>query len=256
MVPIQWTHEISYGEYMLDFIIYTQPIDKEARVIEGVYSLSELWDAPQSSTLKELEKVKQGTLRFIGEIGEYRCYLFNCKYLERHGPSLVEVEQPLEFWQSKKGAFVISFGFPRTAARVGVSLLSLAVFGDPVQITPFPVFKQDFLRLKDVVKKLGGTVTLIDIRKASWGRGVLRQLMLKGRGLENIPGLDEVLEKAETIKSLGFMFRSFRTIDRTLSFRIVDWGGGQIYAPADPLSHERAELFRLLEEALLGVDIT
>ncbi|MEM2522799.1 MAG: hypothetical protein QXW82_06590 [Candidatus Bathyarchaeia archaeon] len=242
---------------MLDFIIYTQPRVKrgiKAEVAKDTYSLNELWEAPKSSTLKELEKiVKQGTLKFTGEIGEYRCYLFTCKYLERHGPSLVEVERPLEFWQSKEGAFVISFGFPRTAARVGISLLSLAIFGDPTQITPFPISKPDFLRLKDAVKKLGGTITLMDVRKASWGEGVLRQLMLKGLRLENIPGLDEVLERADSIKSLGFMFRSFRTIDRKLSFRLVDWGGGQIYTPADPQPHERAELFKLLEESILGI---
>jgi len=239
---------------MLDFIIYTQPKDKGTVATKDVYSLNELWNAPKSSTLGDLYKiVKQGTLKFTGEIGEYRCFLFTCKYMERHGPSLVEVERPLEFWQSKRGALVISFGFPRTAARVGVALLSLATFGDPTQIVPFPISKQDFLKLKDTVKKLGGTLTLIDIRKASWGGGVLRQLTLKGIRLENIPGLDEVLEVTESIKSLGFMFRSFGTVERKLSFRLVDWGGGQIYSPSDPQPHERAELFKLLEKSMLGL---
>lgn len=239
---------------MLDFIIYTQPRSKEVLIAKEAYSLNELWNAPKSSGLRDLAKVvKQGTLKWIGDIGEYRCFLFTCTYLERHGPSLVEVERPLEFWQSKKGAFVISFGFPRTAARVGAALLSLAAFGDPTQIVPFPISKQDFLNLKTKVKQLGGTLTMVDIRKASWGGGMLRQLMLKGLGIENIPGLENVLEVTESIKSLGFMFRTFRSIEGKLSFRVTDWGGGQIYSTPNPQPHERAELFKLLEESMLGI---
>jgi len=239
---------------MLDFIIYTQPIDREPVLVKDTYTLDEFWNAPRSSALRELAKVvKQGTLRFTGEIGEYRCFLFDCYYLERHGPTLVDVQRPLEFWQSKKGALVISFGFPRIAARVGVAFLSFAVFGDPLQIVPFPLSKQDFLNLKAKVKQLGGTLTIVDIRKASWGGGILRQIMLKGLGLENIPGLENVLETSESIKSLGFMFRKFRSIEGKLSFRVTDWGGGQIYAPPNPQPHERAELFKLLEESLLGI---
>jgi hypothetical protein len=240
---------------MIDFILYTQPKGKQVFFSKDEYTLSELRKAPRSSAIKELrEVVKEGVLKLAGEIGGYRCFTFTCTYIGRHGPSLVEVRQrPLDFWQSKEGALVISFGFPRTVARVGAALLSLAAFGDPMQIVHFPISKPDFLNLERKVKNHGGTLTLVDIRKVSWGGGTLRQLTIKGRRLEEIPGLEGVLEKTDRISSLGFMLNGLRSVERRLSFRLTDWGGGQIFSPPNPQPHEIAELFRLLEEAFLGL---
>jgi hypothetical protein len=238
---------------MLDFILYTQPKDKQALFEKNEYTLRELRKAPGSSQIKGLDEVvRGGILKLIGEIGEYRYFRFTCSYIERHGPSLVEVKnRPLDFWQSREGVLVVSFGFPRIVARVGIALLSLAAFKDPMQITPFPISQPDFLTLKEKVKSLGGTITLIDIRKVSWGGGVLRHLTMKGKSLERVPGLEEVLEKVEKISSLGFMLKGLKSTERNISFRLTDWGGGQIFSPPDPQPHEKAEFFRFLEETLL-----
>jgi len=238
---------------MLDFIIYTQPRKIKFKNDKKIYTIEELKDTPGSSRISELEKVKEGTLEFVGEIGEYRLFRFICNYIQRHGATLSEVrDRPLEYWQSKNGSLVISFGFPRSVAKVGAALLSFATFGDLAVITEFPIFKSDFLRLKDKVKELNGSLTLIDIRKVSWGSGTLRQLMMKGNKLEKIPGLEEVLQNVERISSLGFLVPSIRDVTRQFSFRLTDWGGGQIYSPPDPQPHELAEFFTFLEESLLG----
>ena len=237
---------------MLDFIIYTQPREFKFKNDKKRYTVEELKDAPRSSRIPELEKVKEGTLEFVAEIGEYRLFRFICSYIQRHGATLAEVrDRPLDYWQSKNGCLVISFGFPRSVAKIGVTLLSFATFGDPMLITEFPLFNSDFLRLKAKVKELNGSLTLIDIRRVSWGGGKLRQLMMKGDKLERIPGLEEVLQNVERISSLGFSIPSIRGVTRQFSFRLTDWGGGQIYSPPDPQPHELAEFFAFLEESLL-----
>jgi len=237
---------------MLDFIIYTQPRKFKFKNDKKRYTVEELKDAPRSSQISELEKVKEGTLEFIAEIGEYRLFRFTCSYIQRHGTTLAEVrDRPLDYWQSKNGSLVISFGFPRSVARIGAALLSFATFGDPMLITEFSLFKSDFLRLKDKVKELNGNLTLIDVRKVSWGGGKLRQLMMKGNKLEEVPGLEEVLQNVEKISSLGFSLPSIKSVTRQFSFRLTDWGGGQIYSPPDPQPHELAEFYAFLEESLL-----
>jgi hypothetical protein len=75
---------------------------------------------------------------------------------------------------------------------------------------------------------------------------------MKGRGLEKIPGFDEAFENAKRISSIGFLLPNLNSSTRYISFRIADWGGGQIYSPSDPLPHELATLFNLIEDILFG----
>jgi hypothetical protein len=103
------------------------------------------------------------------------------------------------------------------------------------------------------VQKLGGTITQLEVIGVSWGEGQLRHLQIKGRRLENIPGFDEVFKKAKKISSIGFSLPNLNNSTRHISFRVLDWGGGQIYSPSDPLPHELAALFNLIENVQFGM---
>lgn len=238
---------------MKDFILYLQPKGRSTNPIRGKYSLDELKKTPGTSSISELELVKEGELRQLETLGDYTVFEFSCRYTARHGTSLVTVERIIELWQSNKGVLVISFGFPRKVAKVAMKLLSLAIFGDYSLINSFDLTNSDFFELKKRVQKLDGTVTQLEVRGVSWGGGQLRHLQIKGRGLEKIPGFDEIFEKAKRINSMGFSLPNLNNSTRHISFRVLDWGGGQFYSPSDPLPHELAALFNLIEDVLFGV---
>jgi hypothetical protein len=237
---------------MKDFILYLKPRERIANPVKEKYSLDELKKTPGTSLISELEFVKDGEIRQEETLGDYTVFKFSCKYTARHGPSLVTVERDIELWQSKSGALVASFGFPRKVAKVATKLLSLATFGDYSLINSFNLTNPDFFELKKRVQELGGTVTQLEVRGVSWGGGQLRHFEIKGQGLEKIPGFDEIFGKAKKISSIGFSLPNLNSSTRYISFRVLDWGGGQIYSPSDPLPHELASLFSLIENVLFG----
>lgn len=238
---------------MKDFILYLQPRGRKVLFEKECYSLQELLATTGIHNLAELEIVKSGKLEKIDELGDYRLLTFTCNYVARHGSSYSVVEdRNIELWQSKKGALVASFGFPRTVTKVAMSLLSLAAFGDPSLISSLIVTQTNYLDLVKQVKELDGTITQLDVRGITWGGGQLRSLQLKGREIENIPGFYDVLKNTKRISSMGFLLRHLSGSSRNISFRITDWAGGQIYSPSNPLPHEIAELFSVLEHTFLG----
>lgn len=238
---------------MKDFILYLQPKGRSSDLIRKKYSLDELRKTAGTSGISELEVVEEGELKQSETLGEFAAFEFSCKYIARHGTSLVAVRRDIELWQSKRGVLVISFGFPRKVAKVGTKLLSLAIFGDHSLINSFALSNSDFFRFKEKVQELGGTITQLEVEGALWGEGQLRHLQLKGRGLEDIPGFSEVLGRAKRISSMGFSLPGLNDSIRHISFRILDWGGGQLYSPSDPFPHELAALFDLIEDILFGM---
>ena len=237
---------------MKDFILYLQPRGRTANSVKGECSLDELKKTPGTSSISELEILKGGELKQRETLGDYTVFEFSCRYTARHGTSLVTVERNIEMWQSKKGTLVVSFGFPRKVVKVAMKLLSLATFGDFSLINPFNLTNHDFFELKKRVQELGGTVTQLEIKRVSWGEGQLKHLNIKGRGLEKIPGFDEMFRKGEEISSMGFSLPNLNSSTRYISFRLLDWGGGQISSPSDPLPHELAALLSLIENVLFG----
>ena len=238
---------------MKDFILYLQPKRRTTNPIKRKYSLDELKKTPGTSSISELDLVKEGVLKRQETLGDYTVFEFSCSYTARHGTSLVDVGRDIELWRSKKGVLVVSFGFPRNVAKVATKLLSLAIFGDHSLINSFNITNSDFFELRKKVQELGGTITQLEVRGVSWGGGQLGHLRLKGRGLETIPGFDEVFKKAKRISSMGFSLPNLNSSTRHISFRVLDWGGGQIYSPSDPLPHELASLFKLIGDVLFGV---
>lgn len=238
---------------MKDFNLYLQPKGRTANSIKEKYSLDELKKTPGTSSISQLDLVKKGVLRQRETLGDYEVFEFSCKYIARHGTSQVTVGRDNELWQSKKGVLVVSFGFPRNVAKVAMKFLSLAIFGDYSLINSFNISNADFFKLREKIQELNGAITQLDVRGVSWGGGQLKQLQIKGRGLERIPGFDEVFKKAKRISSMGFSFPNLNSSIRHISFRISDWGGGQIYSPSDPLPHELATVFKLIENVLFGM---
>jgi len=235
---------------MKDLIFYHQEIGATTVFEDREYTLIELTGRPGVSIpgVPSIgDVVREGKLKLVGDVGEYKMFNFDCVYFASHGDSIVEIQRNIELWQSREGALVVS-GFPKKAARVGVALLSLATFGDPNAIGIFsPITKNNFSDLKKRVASQDGTVILLDVKGVSWGGGTLKHLMMKGRKLEDIPGFDGVLKNAKKIVSMGFNFPY--EPGRNISFRMVDWGGGQIYA--DPQTHETARVLTLVEESLI-----
>jgi len=239
---------------MKDFILYLQPKGRSTGPTRETYSLDELKKTQETSLISELDLVKEGTLKRQEALGDYTLFEFSCKYTARLGTSLATVARDIELWRSKKGVLVISFGFPRNVAKVATKLLSLAIFGDHSLINSFTITNSDFVMLGRRIEELGGTITQLDVRGVSWGGGQLGHLQIKGRGLERIPGFDEVFKKAKRISSMGFSIPNLNSSTRHISFRISDWGGGQVYSPSDPLPHELANIFKLIENVLFGLN--
>jgi hypothetical protein len=235
---------------MKDLIFYHQEIGRKNVFENREYSLKELTGRPGVSVpgVPSIgDVVKEGKLKLVGDVGDYRMFNFACKYLASHGETNVEIERTIELWQSKTGALVVS-GFPNRAARVGIALLSLATFGDPDGIGIFsPITKNNFIDIKKCVMAEDGTVISLDVQGVSWGGGTLKHLMMKGKKLEDIPGFDGVLENAKKVVSMGFSFPY--EPGRNISFRMVDWGGGQIYSNVQ--THEMAKVLALVEESLI-----
>jgi hypothetical protein len=237
-----------------DFILYRQPA-QTPRLENREYKLEELEAFQGSSQFAELEGVKTGSLRATSELGTYKVFEFSCEYYGRKPK--VSKTQPLvqakfELWQSAEHPLVISFDPPKKVSRVAVALLSLAAFRDPSLILPLKINPSDFLELKKHAEKLKGTLSQLVLHKVSSSGVELRQVQFIGRRLEKLPNLDTMLHAASEISCMGFVIPEFGEGGRKISFRVVEWGGGQIYSPADPLPHEISTFLDFFETTLVG----
>lgn len=239
---------------MKDFIIYTQPRKAERKLEEREYSLDELQKVPGTSSFQELELVKNGTLIKTNELEPYRTFKFSCEILVQLVSATKPVFAPLSFelWQQKHGRLVITFAARKKASRVAVSLLSLVLYGDPFAITPVRLTASDFRNLKEyIIQKYSGNLTHILLHDIRSEAGTVNRLLMSGASLEKFLNFDQLLENASKIRGMGFAITPFYG-GRRFSFRIKDWGGGQIYSPAVPLDHEITGLLKLFEEALFS----
>jgi hypothetical protein len=236
-----------------DFILYRRPVSRKSQFEDREYNLSELESYRGSSPLPELEKVTSGSLKLLSELKTHTIFEFSCEY---YGPKPATSPKPpllearFELWQRTKGALVISFNPPKKVSRVAAALLSLAVFGDPSLILPVKFYPSDFLELKKRAEKLEGTLSQLVLHRVQSSGVQLRQVQFIGRHLEKLPNLSGLLKGATDISCMGFVLPELSDRGRRFSFRVTDWGGGQIYSPADPLPHEISELLDLFEATL------
>ena len=237
---------------MKDFIIYVQPRRHGKATTEREYSLDELERFPGSSRISELEVVQNGKLKIIQELKPHKVFQFSCEYLKRLVAATKPIFASLNFnlWQRKHGPLVVTFEAPKKASRVAVSLLSLVTYGDPFAISPIRLTVSDFRKLKkNILEKHSGNLTQIILQNIRSEKGTIRRFLMTGSALEQFLNTDELLEDASKVSGMGFAIRSFYG-ERRFSFRIKDWGGGQIYSPSNPLDHEISGLLELFEENL------
>lgn len=239
---------------MKDFIIYVQPRKSEKTIAKKEYSLDELARFPGSSRIDELELVRNGKLKIIQDLEPYRAFQFSCEYLVRLVAATKPIFVPLRFslWQRKGAPLVVTFEGRRKASRVAVSLLSVVIYDDPFAISPIRLTVSDFRKLKEnVLEEHSGNITQVFLGNVRSEKGTVRRFLMTGAALERFLNIDELLKNASKVSGMGFAIPTFGG-ERRFSFRIKDWGGGQIYSPANPLDHEISRLLDLLEQTLFG----
>lgn len=238
---------------MRDFVIYMQPIHNWGEVKKQV-TVESLRSFPGTGRLYEFDVVKAGRLEFIQEFDGLRLFRFFCKYESGKSRSAIG-EAPIqdlkfELFQ-KKGGLVAVIQAPKKAARIAVAALSLSVFGDPFKIVPFQLSTPEFRKLLSVIQTHSGKLTRLSLRMIEGETGVLRKFEVSGDFEQVLKvNLDKILESARRVSFMGFRIPSSKD-SASFSFRITEWGGGQIYQPADPQLHEISELMELLREAFL-----
>jgi len=240
---------------MKDFIIYMQPKIPYALQREK-YSVEELKKQPGSSFLKELELVRGGELAFVRETNNLNVFNFSCKFQLPRPLAAKEVayaEIVSDLWQQKRGNLVASFNTPKKMSKVAIALLSYATMGDPFLIKSFQLSRSDFLALKEQILKRGGDLRQLifwDVKDQASEGAHIKQFRLSGSRLEKLPGFHDILDRSSKIQLLGFAFKPTAEC-REISFRIIEWGGGQFYSPADPLDHEILEFLNLFDRTLI-----
>jgi len=239
---------------MKNFIIYLQPRENENEIVESEYSLDDLKKFPGTSQLPELELVRNGKLKIINELEPHRIFQFSCDFLIRLVAAAKPVTAQLSFevWQRKHGPIVATFEGRKKASKIAVALLSLILYGDPFSITPIKLTVSDFRNLKtNILEKHSGILNQILLRNIHTQKGKINRFLMTGPSLKEFEDIDDLLDNASSVSGMGFAIPSFEG-ERRFSFRIKDWGGGQIYSPANPLVHEVSNLLELLEEALFS----
>jgi len=238
---------------MKDFIVYFQPMGMWEKVRKEL-TLEEIRDLPGTGRLVELEVVREGKLEFVHEYNGIRLFRFSCDYKVPKSLSGIGQApfQPLMFeLLQRKAGLVTCIQSPKKPSRVAVAVLSYSVFRDPFVISPLRFNTLEFRKLLEVVEKHSGRLSQLSLRWIRSEKGVVRKLEVSGDfgKVLNID-MNTILESTKRVSSMGFVIPSF-VGGGTLSFRIADWGGGQIYQPSDPQIHEISNLMALLEEAVL-----
>jgi len=238
---------------MIDFIIYAAVREKKQTKTEvKEIKVEKLKTWSESSRISELEVVEEGELKSAGDYSSYKAYQFLGMYYPRVSRLVKKRPEPLpiEFtlWKIRESPLVIAFGPSMKVARVAVALMSLMLYEEPFAITPIKLTFDDFIRLKRLVNEKSGLLTRLNLRGIKGPEGIAKKFEVTGLNLEKLVNIEEILESASRIHYLGFIIRP-PVVKRTISFRITEWGGGQIYSPPDPFDHEILWLLDLFKQA-------
>jgi len=220
------------------------------------YSLDELKSLPSSSSIFELELVKDGDLTLLRQTENLQVFHFSGHFQlprPQAADGVAYVPMSFDIWQHRKGHFVASFKAPKKLSKVAIALLSLATLNDPLLIKSIQVTKSDFNSLTQYILKSGGDIRQYifwnNRNKQSNGERV-DQSRKSGAHLELGEDYKKDLEFFKKIRMLGYSFKP-STETRDIRFRMIDWGGGQFYSPADPFDHEILEFLELFNSTLI-----
>jgi hypothetical protein len=240
---------------MKDFVIYLQS-RKPDDLAKQEYSVDELHSLPASGTLSELEKIEWGHLKLIRQSSLLNVFNFSCKFQLPRPKAVKEdtyAEYDCDIWQQRNGSIVASLDAPKKLSKIIFALLSYATQGDPLLIRPIRLTRSDFLSLKNYIMAKNGDLRqliLWELKDVPGEGAHIRQFRLSGSHLEGLVGFDELLKRAKKIQLLGFGFKPVQE-GREIRFRLIDWGGGQLYTPSDPLDHEIFEFLDLFNQTLI-----
>jgi hypothetical protein len=240
---------------MKDFVIYMQA-KKPDDMIKEQYSIDELQNIPASSSLIDLEKIKGGSLKLTRQSSLLNVFSFSCEF-QLPKPKAVREYQSAHYecdiWQQRDGYIVASLDAPKKLSRIIFALLSYATQGDLSLIRPIRLLRSDFLALKDYIMAKNGDLRqliLWELKDVPGEGAHIRQFRLSGSHLDRLVGFEGLLERAKKVQLLGFGFKPVQE-SREIRFRIIDWGGGQLYTPADPLDNEIFEFLELFNQTLI-----
>jgi hypothetical protein len=240
---------------MKDFVLYIQA-KPPSELTKEEYLVEELQSQPASSTLGELEKVQWGRLRLIRQSSLLNVFSFECKF-QLPKPKAVKEDiygnYECNICQQRNGNIVASFDAPKKLSKIIFSLLSYATQGDPSLIRPIRLLTPDFLALKEYIMSRNGDLRQLIFWELSDVPGEcahIRQFRLSGSHLDRLVGFEELLKRTKKVQLLGFGYKPNEE-SRELRFRIIDWGGGQLYTPADPLDHEILEFLDLFNKTVI-----
>jgi|GEM_PF-2769017 len=240
---------------MKDFVIYMQA-KKPDELTKEEYSVDELRSLPASSQLSGLEKVEWGHLRLIRQSSLLNVFSFECKF-QLPKPKAVKEDvygnYDCNICQQRNGNIVASLDAPKKLSKIIFALLSYATQGDPSLIRPIQLLRSDFLALKDYIMAKNGDLRQLifwELKDVPSECAHIRQFRLSGSHLDRLVGFDELLKRTKKVQLLGFGFKPVKEC-REIRFRIIDWGGGQLYTPADPLDHEILEFLELFNQTLI-----
>jgi hypothetical protein len=240
---------------MQDFVLYFQA--KEPNKLEKQqYLVEELKSLPESGSLKGLERTEGGSLTLIRQTPLLNVFNFSCKFQLPQPKAVREAmygNYSCDIWQMRNGSIVASLDAPKKLSKIIFTLLSYATQGDPLLIRPLRLMRQDYISLKDyILSKNGDLRQLIlgELRDVPKETAHIRQFRLSGSHLEKLVGFDDLLMRTKKIQLFGFGFKPTQEC-RELRFRLIDWGGGQLYSPPDPLDHEILEFLNIFNKTLL-----
>jgi len=240
---------------MKDFVIYLQAKEPND-LAKQQYTVDELKSLPASGVLSELEYIKGGVLKLVRQSDLLNVLNFSGKF-QLPKPMAAKSVQYSEFdcyiWQQRNGNIVASLNAPKKLSKIITALLSYATQGDPLLIRSIQLTRADFLFLKEYIMDRNGDLRQLILwgLKDVPGEGAhIKQFRLSGSHLEKLVGFDDLLKRSSKIQLLGFGVKP--TVEcREITFRIIDWGGGQLYSPSDPLDHEAIEFLNLFNQTLI-----
>lgn len=240
---------------MKDFIVYMQPKLPDPPRKEK-YSVEELKSLPSSSSIYELGVVKDGDLTLLRQTENLQVFNFSGQF-QLPKPQAAEevayVQMTFDIWQQRKGHFVASFKAPKKLSRVAIALLSLATHNDPFLISSVQITKGDFISLTDYILKCGGDIRQYifwNSRGRRTNEARVDQSRKSGLRLEENPDFKKDFKTFQKIRLLGYSFKPSLE-SRDIRFRMIDWGGGQFYSPADPFDHEILDFLELFEKTII-----
>jgi hypothetical protein len=240
---------------MKDFVLYIQS-KQPYELAKEEYLIEDLQNQPASSTISGIEKVEWGRLKLVRQSKLLNVFSFECKF-QLPKPKAVKEDVYGEYectiYQQREGNIVASIDAPKKLSKIIFALLSYATQGDPSLIRPVNLLRQDFLALKKyILAKSGDLRQLIfwELNDVPGECAHIRQFRLSGSHLERLVGFEDLLKRTKKIQLLGFGYKPTKE-SRELRFRLIEWGGGQLYTPADPLDHEILEFLELFNQTLI-----